>query len=164
MIGKLVRRRREARGWTQTDLALESGLRQVYISQVESGDIKLPRDHNLEALGKALGISKREFYAEAGMLEGLPEEVMPPRPPVEEPTGDGPYDVRRIVAFVEDFPGEKFQRNLAEDAEYMSPEEYEEYCVNIWRMWAGNGDLAHGLARAMRPRPRRPTDEPATKG
>jgi len=45
-VGELVRRAREARGWTQTDLARETGLRQTYISQVEGGEIALPRTGN----------------------------------------------------------------------------------------------------------------------
>lgn len=71
MIGALVRRARVAKGLTQGELALQTGLRQTYISQVEGGEIRLPRDHNLDALGKALGISRQEFYAESGMLDDL---------------------------------------------------------------------------------------------
>lgn len=81
MIWALVKQRRERRGWTQTELALETGLRQVYISQVESGQIRVPRDHNLDAIGKALGITRAEFYRAAGMFEGIEEAAEPSPPP-----------------------------------------------------------------------------------
>lgn len=80
MIGKLVRERREEKGWTQSELALAAGLRQTYISQVEQGSIAVPRDHNLDAIGKALGITRAEFYRAAGMFAGI-EESPAPAPP-----------------------------------------------------------------------------------
>lgn len=150
MIGRLVKRRREARGLSQTELALATGLRQVYISQVESGQIRVPREHNLAALGKALGISKREFYAEAGMLEGLPADAMPPRPQPEEPTGDKDWDPRKLVAWVEQHPDEQFRAELAVDAEQMSPEDYEAFCLAIAKAWLANGQLAQRIARLHR--------------
>jgi len=77
MVGQLVRVKRVAKGLTQSELALKTGLRQTYISQVENGEIAMPRDHNLDALGAALDLSRTDFYRAGGMLEGiepLPQE------------------------------------------------------------------------------------------
>ena len=78
MIGQLVKRRRLEKGLTQPELALAAGLRQTYISDVEGGKIAMPRDHNLDALGKALDITRAEFYEAAGMFEGLEKRETPP--------------------------------------------------------------------------------------
>ncbi len=72
MIGRLVRERREARGWTQTRLAQEAGMPQTYISKVERGDVEIPQRHTLEKIGKALGVRLSEFYRAAGVYEPLP--------------------------------------------------------------------------------------------
>jgi HTH-type transcriptional regulator/antitoxin HipB len=37
-IGAIIQRARKTRGWTQTDLADHTGLRQATISTIESGD------------------------------------------------------------------------------------------------------------------------------
>lgn len=79
-VGELVRKRRLLKGLTQSDLALQTGLRQAYISQVEKGEIAVPRDHNLDALGSVLDITRQDFYRAAGMLDG-----MEPQPAIAEP-------------------------------------------------------------------------------
>lgn len=81
-LGRLVRERRQALGLTQSELALKTGLRQTYISQVEQGEIAIPRDYNLDALGAALGLTRPDFYRAAGMLES-PEE-RPDLPAIED--------------------------------------------------------------------------------
>src|SRR5690349_5333044 len=99
MVGDLVKRARESRGWTQTDLAREAGLRQTYISQVESGEIALPRDHNLDKLGAALGLTRGEFYQAAGVLDGL---LPAPVRPVETLWPDSPHlSVAQMVRDIE---------------------------------------------------------------
>jgi len=150
MIGDLVRQRREAKGWTQTELALHTGLRQVYISQVENGDIKVPRDHNLDTLGQALGVTRAEFYRAAGMFNDLPADAMPPPRLAAPEVEDKAWDPAKLVAWVEAHPDEQFRRGLAEDAELMSPEEYEEYVLAIARAWLANGQLAQRIARLGR--------------
>ena len=81
MVGQLVRENRMARGLTQTELAQKTGLRQTYISQVEKGEIAVPRDHNLDALGSALDLTRQDFYRAAGMLDGIEDA---PRTSVEQ--------------------------------------------------------------------------------
>lgn len=67
MIADLVRESREARGWTQTDLAEATGLRQTYISKIENGEIGLPRDHNIDKLARVFGLARADFYEAAGI-------------------------------------------------------------------------------------------------
>jgi len=87
-VGELVRERRLLKGLTQSDLALQTGLRQAYISQVEKGEIAVPRDHNLDALGAALDLSRTDFYRAAGMLEGMKpvSRIAEPRPAYDPET------------------------------------------------------------------------------
>jgi transcriptional regulator with XRE-family HTH domain len=145
-LGELVRRAREARGWTQTDLARESGLRQTYISQVEGGDIALPREHNLDKLGQALGLSRADFYGAAGMLEGMtPEAPARPTPPPDTLWPDSPHlTVAQMVEDIERRKGAWYQAELDEARQELSRDEYETFCVDLWRMFEGNSKMAFG--------------------
>lgn len=49
---------RDKRGWTQTELEGKSGVNQRTISDIESGAIVDPRISTVEALEKALGVSR----------------------------------------------------------------------------------------------------------
>lgn len=47
-LGDYIRRRRDAMGWTQTDLADRAGMNRAVLAQIETGRIKLPfRDHGV---------------------------------------------------------------------------------------------------------------------
>lgn len=142
-IGELVKQRREALGLTQSELARRSGLRQNYISDVEKGNVAVPRDHNLDALGAVLGLSRGEFYRAAGMLQGLAEAAPPPPPPAE----DEPWDPAAVVAYVESKPGAKFRAQLAEERARLPYPEYVAFCEDIYRAWSSNANLA---LRALR--------------
>jgi transcriptional regulator with XRE-family HTH domain len=150
MVGPLVRQRREARGLTQTELAERTGLRQTYISQVESGEIVMPRDHNLDKLGAVLGIARGEFYRAAGMLEGIEErpangQVVPPALPTA-PARDADWvPIAQKVADVESRRGEHYQRRLAAARERMSRADYEAFCAALWGMWEGNSLMVFQL-------------------
>jgi len=81
-VAELVRSRRLQKGLTQSELALETGLRQAYISQVEKGEIAIPRDPQLDKLGAALDLSRADFYRAAGRFEGMhpdPPDAPPAR-------------------------------------------------------------------------------------
>jgi HTH-type transcriptional regulator/antitoxin HipB len=54
-IGNIIQRTRKSRGWTQTDLATRTGLRQGTISLIESGDKPAKLDSILSILA-ALGL------------------------------------------------------------------------------------------------------------
>jgi transcriptional regulator with XRE-family HTH domain len=55
-VGANVRRLREARGWSQEQLAFESSLHRTYISGVERG-VRNPTVVVLAEIAKALGVS-----------------------------------------------------------------------------------------------------------
>lgn len=54
-VGANVRRLREARGWSQEQLAFESSLHRTYISGVERG-VRNPTVAVLAEIAKALGV------------------------------------------------------------------------------------------------------------
>ena len=56
-IGERVTEHRRERGWTQADLARESGVSQATISRLESGHISSPRADVLGRLASALRIA-----------------------------------------------------------------------------------------------------------
>jgi transcriptional regulator with XRE-family HTH domain len=143
MVGPLVKQRREARGLTQTELAERTGLRQTYISQVEGGEIVMPRDHNLDKLGAVLGITRGEFYRVAGMLEGIEDR---PDPALPSPARDADsVPIAQKVADVEGRRGENYQRRLRAARERMSRAEYERFCSLLWGMWEGNSLMVFNL-------------------
>lgn len=55
-VGTTVKRRREEKGFTQTDLAKKSGLRQPQISRLEAG-VHSPSFKTLERIANALGVA-----------------------------------------------------------------------------------------------------------
>ena len=148
MVGELVRRKRTELGLTQPELALKAGLRQTYISQVETGEIAMPRDHNLDALGRALGISRAEFYREAGYLEGVEGSEEDPSPPrvvvVHGPSGDLEVPIDEVVAYVESFPDQRQRDRLARwRADYDVPT-YQRLCARTFVAWHSNLGLVLG--------------------
>jgi transcriptional regulator with XRE-family HTH domain len=144
MVGPLVKSRREARGLTQTELAERTGLRQTYISQVESGEIVMPRDHNLDKLGAVLGIARGEFYRVAGMLDGIEERPVNGLPTSPARDADS-VPIAQKVADVESRRGEHYQRRLQAARERMSRADYEAFCAALWGMWEGNSLMVFQL-------------------
>ena len=144
MVGVLVKRKRLERGLTQPELALRTGLRQTYISDVEQGKIAMPRDHNLDALGKALGISRGEFYQAAGMLEGLPEPG-PVSPAgvvvIQGPQGPLEVPIERVVAYVEAMPNPRHQTRLEGWRQVHDRATYERLCARLYIAWSSNSEL-----------------------
>jgi transcriptional regulator with XRE-family HTH domain len=67
-FGQRVRTLREAKSWTQEDLALNSGLSRSYVSRLELGDIALPRNDKLGRLALALGTSNEDLLEAAGYM------------------------------------------------------------------------------------------------
>lgn len=76
MIGQRLNSAMLARGWTQSDLARESGLRQAHISQIINAD-RRPRFELMIPLARALDVS-------LDWLAGLP----PREPEALEPDED----------------------------------------------------------------------------
>lgn len=139
-VGELIRSRRLAKGWTQTDLARETGLRQTYISQVEKGEIAMPRDHNLDTLGVALDLKRGDFYRAAGMIE---EQVAAPRQVTYHTRhGDFTIDEDEAIAYVESKPDPIFQRQLDRWRQEKAPRAYRQFLLGIYLAWTSNADLA----------------------
>lgn len=62
-VGEIIRETREAKGWTQARLAIEVGMPQAAISQIETGSRKRPRRETLNALITKLEISEEDLRA-----------------------------------------------------------------------------------------------------
>lgn len=59
-----VRRLRQARGWTQTELAFHAGLAPSVISQIENGK-RSPNASTLDKLAKAFGVNVGDLFPKA---------------------------------------------------------------------------------------------------
>jgi transcriptional regulator with XRE-family HTH domain len=68
-LAKRIRELRQTLGWTQQDLALESGLSRSYISRLEMGDIALPSSERLRALSTSLGTTPDDLLQAAGFID-----------------------------------------------------------------------------------------------
>ncbi len=63
-VGREVRRRREARGWSQPKLAVEAGMAVSAVSQIETGK-RRPSANSLEKLSGALGVAVADLFPKA---------------------------------------------------------------------------------------------------
>ncbi len=79
-IGDIVKQLREARGWTQGELARRVGnIEQNTISAIETGRTLMPEQATLLGLADAFGISEIELLRAAGYVRANPEPtVIPP--------------------------------------------------------------------------------------
>lgn len=59
-VGSTIRNTRQKRGWSQEELALETGLHRAYIGQIERGEKNIGLK-NLEKIAKALDMSLSEL-------------------------------------------------------------------------------------------------------
>ena len=57
----MVKRLREAKGWTQADLATKANVSRPYITMLEGGKQKTPSLAALQRLAKALGVPVTEL-------------------------------------------------------------------------------------------------------
>lgn len=62
----MIRELRQKRGWSQTELARKSGVKQSVLSYIESGKTKNPRIDTLAAIASALGVSVQKLLKKAG--------------------------------------------------------------------------------------------------
>jgi transcriptional regulator with XRE-family HTH domain len=70
-IGEKVYWHRDARGWTQEELAKESGVSATTISHIESGAIERPRMNTVRRLARAFGTSTEAFLRSAELATPL---------------------------------------------------------------------------------------------
>jgi predicted ATPase/DNA-binding XRE family transcriptional regulator len=74
-FGALLRRYREAAGFTQEDLALRAGLSANGVSQLERGERRRPYPHTVSALSGALDLPENE---RASLLAAIPKRESAP--------------------------------------------------------------------------------------
>jgi XRE family transcriptional regulator, regulator of sulfur utilization len=61
-FGQVIRRSRDARGWSQEALAEKADLNRSYVGEIERGQV-IPSLHTMEKLATALGVSVSELLA-----------------------------------------------------------------------------------------------------
>ncbi|WP_341720018.1 helix-turn-helix domain-containing protein [Micromonospora sp. FIMYZ51] len=93
-LGALIRRTREERGWTQKDLAEESGVSVESIKRYENGKIPEPKRGNVRAVIAALKIHPSRVPIALGLTTS--DELDLPPQPTRRPI------VQRIIDAVED--------------------------------------------------------------
>lgn len=108
--GDVVRRLRRERGWTQADLARETGIAQSTLSRIEAGKTTGPYSTTLHVLARVYGCSESELVGDdaAAELHTVPDDASPAL--AGKPETDGiiaeviaggrvrPEYVRRVVA------------------------------------------------------------------
>lgn len=62
----MIRELREKKGWSQSELARRSGVKQGVLSYIESGKTKNPRVDTLSAIALALGVTVEKLVKKAG--------------------------------------------------------------------------------------------------
>lgn len=110
-LGQFVRAHREARRWTQTDLAGRAGMRQSYISALEGDEIGIPGRDKLNALARAFNLRVADFYRVTGVLEGLDvdaEAIAPSAEMVDEFFRLHPDLIEDVAWAKENLPAEDF--------------------------------------------------------
>lgn len=79
-LGELIRRQRMRFGWTQAELAERLQVDRAYISQIETGARKWPREL-IPGLAHVLQLSQVEMAVAAGLID--PPDTVPP--PADDP-------------------------------------------------------------------------------
>lgn len=75
MVGPVIRAGRLARGWSQLDLAIRTGLPTSTISRIERGAIQVPHPATMHKLSRVLALSVTEIYQRGGVLREPDEQV-----------------------------------------------------------------------------------------
>ena len=66
LVGRRLREERQAKAWTQAEVALRAGLSQAYVSQIENGERKNPGILQISALEDALGLPRGTLNTRKG--------------------------------------------------------------------------------------------------
>ena len=142
----MVRRFRKARRLTQEQLAELADIDQSTVSQVEldKGDRTVRIVTNL---ANVFGQVPLEWLDRAGVVD-LPEQAPLPLRPVV-PRDSDRLSVAQMVAQVEAWPGEEFQRRRAATEQRLSVEAYQLWCVDLFRMWEGNSLMVFDLTERL---------------
>lgn len=128
----------------QRQFAIAIGMESTYLNRIIKGKVQRPDAETLAKMAKALDRDYDELMELAGyppMASGGHGGVLPPVEP------DAPLDVARIVAFVESHPDRRFRAELAEIKAEIPDDSYVEMCIDTFRAWLSNGNLAVRTAR-----------------
>lgn len=74
LLGDVLRRRREERGWGQAEIADRLGVTQQTVSRWENGD-SLPRPRRLLEIAELLGLDSSTLHRLAGYLPGSDSDL-----------------------------------------------------------------------------------------
>lgn len=77
-IGQRLKEERQLRGWSQRDLARETGVNTDTISGIETGQHE-PRPSTLRKLAEGLGIEVRDLFMDSALPKAPAREAGPPR-------------------------------------------------------------------------------------
>lgn len=101
MVGRLIRDRRVARGWSQEDLADVLGTSQRQVTRWEGYTTQLPRGFLRERLGEALVIAPAEWHLAAATAAASSTSEMLPRRLTDDELldkiGARPYDPIELI-------------------------------------------------------------------
>ncbi len=75
-IGKRIAYFRESRGFSINRLALQAGISQSYLREIEMGNYNNPSVDILDALCEALGISLKEFFDSNADLRATEDSLL----------------------------------------------------------------------------------------
>ena len=79
-LGEKLKALRDARGWSQHELARRARVRQALLSELEAGKKADTTGHNLRRLARALHVSVDYLVGMYDEHEGMPAERTPRRP------------------------------------------------------------------------------------
>lgn len=65
-LGRVIRERRKALGWSQEEFGFETGLHRTYVGVLERGEKNVSL-RNLVLIAGKLGVTASELLAEAGL-------------------------------------------------------------------------------------------------
>jgi len=78
-LSKLVKMRRQERGYSVRRLAEAAGISHTEIIRIEDGSRKQPSPGNLKLIAEALGIDFEEMMVSAGYIEASTQAYVPSR-------------------------------------------------------------------------------------
>jgi transcriptional regulator with XRE-family HTH domain len=134
---------------SQRQFALAIEMEPTYLNRIIKGNVQRPDPETLRKMADKLDRSYAELLEAAGYppIGGSDNgETRRPLAPVEP---DAALDPERIVKFVESHPDASFRAELAEIRAEIADEDYVAMCVDTFRAWLSNGQLAVRTARRI---------------
>ena len=134
-FGTMIRQLRQARRWTQMDLAERTGLDQSTVSTIELGKGKRTVG-TVSALAGAFGADAHDWIERAGLVG--PRHKLPT---ASNRKSDPTCDSETIIKYIEAWPNFEFQQRLTQQKSIHTPETYARICMSLFEAWSGCNDL-----------------------